>query len=83
MRQIISRSEGCAGNSANENNPHEKIINPIPLKTPAFIFSDKIPAKGAHTIVAKGQGVNNKPVATSSRPSTRCKKNGKETIASI
>ncbi|MNE54707.1 hypothetical protein D3C80_1495110 [compost metagenome] len=35
------------------------------------------------TIIAKGHGVSSNPVATSSRPSVLCRKNGNETIASI
>ena len=45
--------------------------------------STRYPARGAVNKVATGQGVSNKPVATSVRPNVFCKKNGRDTKASI
>ena len=45
--------------------------------------STRYPDRGAVNKVATGQGVSNKPVATSVRPNVFCKKNGRDTKASI
>ena len=43
----------------------------------------QIPCQRSVNKVATGQGVSNKPVATSVRPNVFCKKNGRDTKASI
>ena len=80
---MIAPSVGIAGNTVSRKRPVAKISIPILPKIPACMRSTRYPARGAVNKVATGQGVSNKPVATSVRPNVFCKKNGRDTKASI
>jgi len=83
IRQASSQVPEMLPTVASKNKPSEKIPMPKAPNSPGWTRSINLPAKGAVSVVASGQGVIIKPVWATLSPKECCMKKGRDTNANI